>query len=275
MKFGLSIVALWLVFLVGAMAYSISEGTFSVNEKELFLIDDLSLDEVNRAILNSNKDTISIEVKLGGSVEKRPHELLFLFSNNDGLDYPVFPEYNVNTQEAKVTLLINKIPASLKAQERIFVSVIAADDNAEEPNLFTQIVELVPSQELQSSFAYKKPVRLGAASEIHHEFREEASTVNPIVPIFFSAIAGVLLLALFGSWVSILGNSLFAASQGSTFKTAFLATIASVEFAFIKYYLGATIFTTIFYVFLLAGPFLFFGSRALSTLAKQRLAGKA
>lgn len=266
-------VLLWLTLFVGALAYSISEGSFSVNGAELFVIDDLSFDEVHRYTINSQKDVITIDLTLNGDIESRPHQLMYILTNNDGLDFPLFPTFTAATKEAKLKLAVSKIPNALKAEERLFLNLIIADDNKDEANLYTEIVELLPSEDFKANVGYKKADRLGALPEIHHIFREDPKTVNAIIPLIFSAAAGVLLLVLLVAWASVVDGSLFTSPQGSTFKTAFLVTVAALEYTFAKYYLGASIFTTISYVALIAGPYLFFGSKALTELAKQR--GKA
>lgn len=267
MKSSVCAAILWLAVLSGAAAYAVSGGAVYLNDKEVFAV----LGDVQTVEVTSPKDVLSFSVAIGGA--SRPHQLLLLVSNDQGLDFPVYGLYDDGTFVAKVP--VHKLPNALKAQERLTVTLVAANDDADEPNVAVPVAAVALSDGFRETVEHKKPVRLGAAPEIHHIFREDPATVHAIVPLVFSAAAGVLLLGLFAGWTQVLNGAVFGSPQGSTWKAAFLATLAMFEVTFVRYYLGATIFTTIFHVFLLAGPYLFFGSRALSTLARVRATGKA
>lgn len=256
---------LWLPLLAGTLAYSITSGLVSVNGKKAFDYD--TSDTVHRVTLDSIRDKLALSVELKGA-ETQPHQLNYVFSNNAGLDYAVFPKFDSKTSKVSLLLVVNKIPAAL-LQDRVFVYLVAASDQ-KKGNLYTLIGELVPTESLQASVNYKAPERLGAQPEIHHIFKEDPKTVNPVVPIAFSAVAIALFIGLLGAWVSLVGNSLFVANQAIPFKGGFLTTLALFEFTFFRYYLSATIFTTIFSVAALTAPALIFGARALKALTKQR-----
>lgn len=260
-----STTALWLAVLSSVCAYAITGGSVALNDKKLFSVDPASTD-VRRVAIDSEKDVLSFAVNL--DAVSKPHQLVLTLSDGAGLVHPVFASYDGSKATARVA--VHRLPASLKMVERIFVSLVAA--SAGEPNLNEPLVELVPTDEFRLSVEYKKPVRLGALPEIHHIFREDPATVNAFFPVVFSAAAGALLVALFGAWASVLGGSAFGAKQAAVWKSGFLATITLVEVTFVKYYLGATIFTTLFHVFLLGGPCFFFFSRALSAMARVRSA---
>lgn len=261
---------LWLVFIVSAVAYSIESGLVSVNGNKAFdFVPDS--EDVHRVVLESVREKVALSVVLKGNVAEKPHQLNFVFTDNKGLDYATYPLFDTTKKTATSLILVNKIPPALLSQERVFVYIIAADASQKKgQNLYTLLAELVPSESLRASVNYKKPLRLGALPEIHHQFNEDPQTVKPIVPLIFSAVAIALFFVLIGSWFTLVGNSLFVANEGIPFKGGFLTTIALIEFTFVKYYLGATIFTTIFYTAILAGPALVFGSKALKALTKQR-----
>ncbi|KAF3992420.1 hypothetical protein FT663_00700 [Candidozyma haemuli var. vulneris] len=260
----------WLMLLAGAFAYTIKTGTVSVNGDKAFDVVPGS-DTVQRLTLESVRDKVAVSVSLSGANAAKPHQLNYVFSDGKGLDFAVFPSFDSKAQTVSSSLLVNKIPGSLLSQERLFVYLVAADESQKKKgNLYTLVAELVPSDALKASINYEAPTRLGALPEIHHIFREDPKTVTPIVPLFFGGIAVALLVILLGSWVSVLGDSLFVANQSIPFKGGFLTTIALIEFTFFRYYLSETIFTTIFYVGLLTGPALIFGSKALKALTKQR-----
>lgn len=267
MQFSLHAALLWLMLLATGMAYSLKSGSVSVNADKSF---DIVPGSAQRVSLESVRDKVALSVFLQGA-SSRPHQLNFVFTNGEGLDYAVFPLFDESTGKVSALTLVNKIPASLLSLERVFVYAVAADASQKKSqNLNTLVAELIPSEALRASLNYEEPVRLGALPEIHHIFREDPKTVNPIVPIFFSAVAIALLFVLVGSWFGLVGNSLFAARQGIPYKGGFLTTIALFEYTFFRYYLSASIFTTIFYVAVLAGPAILFGSKALKALTKQR-----
>ena len=253
-----------------ALAYAVTGGSVTLNKDTLLEIDP-STQDAHRLTLNSAKDTVSLSVAV--LAKKQPHQLMYMLSDNAGLDHAVFARFQDGNAVADIS--VNKIPAALKKQDRIFVSVIAADSNADETNVNFPVIELVPSETLKESIDHQKPTRLGALPEIHHTFKTDADTVNAIVPIFFSGLAVALAFALLATWGSVLKNELFGAAHGSTWKAALLTTLALFEYTFFQYYLGALIFTTVFTVLMLAGPVLFFGSRALSSLGRSRVQGKA
>ena len=91
------------------------------------------------------------------------------------------------------------------------------------------------------------------------------------MPLAFSAVAGVLTLVLFVVWSSIFGEN-NSNSSGGTYKTGFLVALVAVEHTFLRYYLGASIFTTMSHVLLLVAPSVFLGSKALNVMAKLRAA---
>lgn len=256
---------LWLPLLAGALAYSIKSGHVSVNEVKAFDYD--PSETVHRVTLDSIRDKVALSVQLKGA-ETQPHQLNYVFTNKAGLDYAVYPKFDAKTSKVSLLLVVNKIPAAL-LQDRVFVYLVAASD-AKKGNLYTLIAELVPTESLQASVNYNAPERLGAKPEIHHIFKEDPKTVNPVVPIAFSAVAIAFFVGLLAAWGALVGNSLFVANQAIPFKGGFLTTLALFEFTFFRYYLSATIFTTLFSVAALTAPALIFGARALKALTKQR-----
>lgn len=258
--------ASWLPLLAGALSYTIKSGLVSVNGNKAFDIEPKS-DTVHRVTLDSVRDKLALTVELKGA-QTQPHQLNYVFSNDAGLDHAIFPKFDAKKQTVSLLLLVNKIPAAL-LQDRVFVYLVAASEQ-KKGNLYTLVGELIPTEALQSSVNYEAPDRLGAQPEIHHIFNEDPKTVNPVVPLAFSGVAIALFLGLVGAWFSVVGNSLFVANQGIPFKGGFLTTLALFEFTFFRYYLSASIFTTIFSVAALTAPALIFGARALKFLTKQR-----
>lgn len=272
MRFLVSFVIPILAMVSSSLAYSITARALIIEEGDQSTYESPS-DNVDQMSFDSPKSRVSIAVKLDS--ETQPHQLIFLLTDGNGLDHAIFPEWQ-DDLIARTLFPLGKLPPSLLEAEKIDVVVIAADDNEQEPNLAQRIAELKPSEAFKNlDRDYKEPTRLGAKPEIHHIFRSEEATVNPIVPIIFSVVAGFLLLALLTTWTTTLGDSMFGSLNGSSVKTVLLVVLASFEYTFIKYYLGATIFTTIFHIALLTVPALIVGSKALSLLAKARSSAAA
>ncbi|GEQ68785.1 hypothetical protein JCM33374_g2454 [Metschnikowia sp. JCM 33374] len=255
-----------------ARAYAVTGGTVAINKAPVAEINPNGLNP-ETVVLNSPTDTVSFSVALENPSKTQPHQLMFILSDSNGLDHAVFAKYKSGNAQADIS--VAKIPAALKKGGPIHVSVIAANGDHTEANVEFPVVQLVASDALQSLTSHAKPARLGALAEIHHSFKTDPTTVASIVPVVFSGIAVVLLVVLLGAWTSVLKNELFASPQASTWKAALLSTLAYFEYTFFQYYLGASIFTTIFHAVLVAGPFLFFGSRALTALGKSRAEHKA
>ncbi|OBA22479.1 hypothetical protein METBIDRAFT_39983 [Metschnikowia bicuspidata var. bicuspidata NRRL YB-4993] len=270
MKFSLTLALLALSLVSTAAAYAVTGGSVYVNRGSLLEIDPNSKD-THRITLNSAKDVVSFSLAVQG--DHKPHQLMYMLSDNNGLDHAVFAVYKDGQAVADISA--NKVPSALKKSDRIFVSLIAADALEEEANVIFPVVELIPSDALKESVGSDGPVRLGAQPEIHHVFNTEEPTVNGVVPVVFSAFAVALFVFLVVTWTNVLGNELFAGSPGATWNAALLATLASFEYTFFKYYMGASIFTTAFNSMVLTAPALFFGSRALKSLGQARGDGKA
>lgn len=260
-----AIFAVWLFHLAGTWAYGFFGGHLSLNKQKVADLTPSSSD-VHRLSLDTNNGTISLAIDIGASAA--PHQLAFVYTNKKGLDHTVYASFKHG--QALLDQQIKKIPDVLKLEDRIFVSIVVADSNPNEKNFVQDVLELVPSEELKSSLKYEAPARLGPLPEIHHQFGGEQATVFAVIPILFIGVAGYLVLLLLKTWNDMYTEGSFAARDGSNWKVGYLVVLGFLELTFVSYYLGSSIFLTIFKVALVAGPFLFFGSRALTTLAKQR-----
>lgn len=270
MRFLASFVLPVLTLVSGSMAYSITARALYVDDTPILEYEGPS-DNVDHLTVDSPKSRITLGVKFDSHTQ--PHQLSFLYTDGNGLDHAVYPGWfdDEAGPMGRTVTPIAKLPPSLLAADKVQLYVIAANDDDEVPNL----VQLIADIEFSDAFrdatrGYTAPTRLGAKPEIHHVFRSDQATVNPIIPVAFSAIAAGLLIVLLGAWGTTLGSSLFRSTGESTMKTSLLVILASFEYTFIRYYLGATIFTTIFHVAVLAVPALIVGSKALSLLAKVR-----
>ncbi|CAK7905738.1 dolichyl-diphosphooligosaccharide--protein glycosyltransferase subunit Swp1p [[Candida] anglica] len=258
-----------------AWAYTITEGSVSVGD------DKVEIGEFNAQVVTplsfGAKDKIDVSLKVD-ELSTKPHQAVITIGDGNGLDLSFVPTVLTASNTVKLSIPAAKLPESLKSQLRLFVKVILADkDNS--GNLYRTLAELEPTSELRTSSKYKKAERVGIKPEIHHIFREDPSTVNPIIPLVFIGGAIVLFLGLLIAWTSALSSNLLAHFSDLTglqllYDFSFLSCLFGYEVTFARYYLGASIFTTLFYVFVLAGPSIYFGSRVFRDLAKFRKIGK-
>lgn len=268
MKFTPSVSLLWLLLLSSSLAISVKQATVSLNQEKLY--NGLSLPEkVVSTTIENSKDVIDFKFKIDSST--RPRELILLFSDDNGLDFAVFPRYEASKQTLSTTVAFSAIPQALRRQSKITASIILANKDESDKNVHVKIAEFFPSEVAKEEATTTKAERYGVLPEIHHIFRGEESTINPIIPLVFSAFAGFLGLALFVSWVAAFGQGSID-TRGSTFKVALLVTLIAVEHSFLKYYLGASIFTTLSHVAILVAPSVFFGSKALRAMVQLRCA---
>lgn len=268
MKFTPSLSILWLLLLSGSFAISVKQTSLNLNLQRLY--DGVALPaEAVLATIEDSKDVLEFEFKIDSS--SRPHELILLLSDDNGLDYAVFPRYDSPKSTLSTSVAFSTIPQALRRQSKFTASLILANKDEDDKNVYAKIAEIFPSEEVREEALATKSERYGVLPEIHHIFRSEEPTINSFIPLVFSAVAGVLGLVLFVTWASIFGQGSMDC-RGSTFKAAFLATLIAVEHSFLKYYLGASIFTTLFHVSILIAPSAIFGSKALRAMVQLRSA---
>lgn len=265
-----------LFFISTAIAISLSSAVVKVNDKSIHF-GEISTQEIKQLDLQSTKDKIDIEVYLDG-VTDQPHQTLIMLGNGKGLEFPLFPKFNLDKKALKVTLTANKIPVNIRNLDSILITLIVGK-SGESSNLYKSLGEIVPSKEFQSLVPYKKAERIGYKPEIHHIFRDDIDTVNPFIPIVFIGVDIIVFLGLIGVWISLLGDDMNGLSKSVTSAQAFsngifLLCIVGFEIIFFRYYLGTSIFTTLFHSFVLSIPTIFYGASALKYFANLRRIGK-
>lgn len=258
------------------LAFSIVSGSIKAGNGNLE-IGEFNTQEVKQLAIGP-KDKIDLSLTIDG-LSKKPHQAVVTIGNDLGLEYSVIPKVTPSTNTISVVVPVSQLPGSIKAEDKLFVKVIIADQSSKGANLFKNLAELVPNADLQAANKYKKAERIGIKPEIHHIFKESPSTVGPAVPIIFIFGVITLVLLLLVTWVSTIGFNLFNHSgdiSGAQFinDIAFFLCIVGFEGTFVNYYLGASIFTTLFYSAILGGPSIYFGSRVFRDLAKFRKIGK-
>ncbi|EMG46813.1 SWP1 Dolichyl-diphosphooligosaccharide--protein glycosyltransferase subunit SWP1 [Candida maltosa Xu316] len=260
-----------------AIAYSDLTGKISLNGKSITL-GEFNTQEVKQLTIESPKDVL--EIKLNSKdIEEKPEQIVISLADAD--DSSIVTHYVPTVKGTKITSTIKSIslPEVLKTKDKLILSIIIADSKSEN-NLIRRLVEILPSPDFQATSKHQPKPRIGIQPEIHHIFREDEKTVNPIIPVIFIGIATTLFLGLLASWVGFIGvNDLFRTFKTTSptqlfYNVSFLISIIGFELNFAKYYLGQSIFTTLFYGFILTVPSVYFGVSVLRNLAKNRALGK-
>lgn len=274
----ITLVAGLLQFVAVSLAYTVSEGKVKVGS-QVVEYGEFNTQEIKQLSIDL-KDKIELELTLGGDVAEKPHQLVVTLGNGEGLEASFIPSFIPTSQLVKLSIPIIKIPASLKTQDKLFLHLIAADANHKEPNLHKFLAEVIPEENLKVNTKYEKAPRIGIKPEIHHIFRTDEATVNPVVPLAFIGAAVGLFLVLVASWVGFIGSDLFG-----TFKTitrigfiqhvGFFGSLVAFEVIFVNYYLLTSIFKTLAHVLAVGLPSIYFGSKVLRTLSAQRKVGRA
>lgn len=259
---------LWLLFFSASLAISVNDATLNLNLQRLYNGRSLPAEPV-LATIQSSKDVIDFKFEIGSST--RPRELILLFSDEKGLDFAVFPRFDSSKHTISTSVAFSAIPQALRRQQKITASLVLANKDEIDQNVHVKLIEILPSDEVREEASTTNTERYGVLPEIHHIFREDESTINFIIPLIFSTFAGILTLILFYTWASVFGQGSID-TRGSNFKGAFLAALIAIEHTFLKYYLGASIFTTLFYTSILFVPSALFGSKALKAMVQLRSA---
>lgn len=267
---------LGLFFISTAIAISLSSAVVRVNDKTIHF-GEITTQEIKQLDLQSTKDKIDIEVYLN-EVTDQPHQAIISLGNGKGLEFPLFPKFSMEKKAFKASLTASKIPINIRNLENIIITLIVGKSG--EDNLYMTLGELIPNEEFKGLVAYKKAPRIGYKPEIHHIFREDIKTVNPFIPIVFIGAAIILFLGLIGVWIAQLGDDMNGLTKSiptaqAFSNSVFLLCIVGYEIIFFRYYLGTSIFSTLFQCFVLSIPSIFYGASALKHFAHLRQIGKA
>lgn len=258
-----------------ALAYTVSEGSIKVGSQAIHF-GEFNTQEIKQINIDHPKEKIDIAVKLT-EVTSHPHQLFISISS---VENPSLASHFVPTFTApnlKLSVLVGKLPEVLKVQKLLSIDLIIADSKN---TLYKHLGQIITGEELQNSASYTEKSRIGYKPEIHHIFKEDPATINAFIPVVFIIGAVVLTLALFGSWVGIVGGKALFNSFKTisaiqlSYNVAFLLSIIGFEYSFVKYYLGQSIFTTLSHSFVLGLGAIFFGSKVLRYLGETRKSGK-
>ncbi|EGW34920.1 uncharacterized protein SPAPADRAFT_58049 [Spathaspora passalidarum NRRL Y-27907] len=245
-----SIVIAILNLLVSALALTTLKGTIKINTNLVQF--DSANDEIKQLPIESPKDSILIELK-SDAFSTKPEQIVLSLA--DAATPSIVTHYvpTISDKSIKTTINAAKLPEVLKSKDKLILSIIVAGSQGVE-NTHSKLVEILPSSDFKETSSFVSTPRIGIQPEIHHQFRAEEKTVNQVFPIAFSAVAGFIFLVLLGYWTSFTGAEFARSFKRITsgqllYNVSFLATIIGFELNFVRYYLGQSIFTTLFYGF--------------------------
>jgi oligosaccharyltransferase complex subunit delta (ribophorin II) len=219
--------------------------------------------------------TSKLDITFEVEPKKIPQQLFIKVTNKDGVEtsYKPITQVKENSVTSTFTLSYGKLPKLFTKESQLDISLIAAGSNDDAP-IFTKVGSLQLTDELIAKSPYQRPTRFGPKPEIHHIFSQPSTTVNPTIALVFCALSIACFFILLAAW-GVEGAINFKNFPG--FKLShllFIGLVLNYEVAFFQYYLGSSIFDTIYKVALLTLPTLWAGSKVLNYVGALRLAGE-
>lgn len=266
MKLSLLVVAAPLIATVAGQ-WSVKNGElniFSSGKK----ISSNTFDDTRKLSLSSdNSLEVTFETLKGDKGGQAHQTMMALTDPSTGLEF-FFPASVRPSGKAKVSVNSNKIPKPLHGKALEVSILVGSFDDNKPVQVHAGSALVVASNE-----EHRFPVRLGAKPEIIHEFRPSPRTVPPFIAIAFAGGAVFFSLILFLYWGSIGANVHVlpkALSDSPIGHIGLLVSIASFEAVFILYYLGMSIFDTLFLFAIISPIMIYTGSRALRDIRDRR-----
>lgn len=276
MKFGL-ILGVVAQLAASAFSYSIESGLVRVNE-DILQYGEMEVQLIRLLTLENMKDKLEMEFKLDyKDVSQRPQQFVVTLGDDQAYDLLFVPNYLSSHDVYKLSVPVNKIPVGLRVKDKLFLRAAVGHSGPKKygENLRRNLAEIKFGKDIREAalLTYKPAERFGLKPEIHHQFSSDAPTVNAVVPIVFIGGALVLFLGLLGVWSTLLQDdflSNFSKLSGAQLvnHSVFLTSLVGFVVVFYRYYLGTSIFSTLFHAFILSAPSIFFGSRCLRDLAQ-------
>lgn len=266
----LSIYLLWLISAVFAK-WTVSDGTISVRGGEKLSFDEAITSRI--ALGTSGTLDVSFKTKHDGKAELSHQSMVQLRSQDDhSLNFMYAPSSaKPMTGLVKVAVSHASVPVALQGLYLDMVLLVgsANDDTPLEQKLTSIFVEPTNPDEAE--------LQPGPKPEIHHIFRGAPRTVSKFTAMVFqSAVVGITAIALL-TWVSIAtpGSLGTAFASAPIAHLAFLGSVFGLEATFVRYFVGQSIFTTLFHGAILAPICIVSGSRALREMASRRMSGES
>ncbi|AOA61562.1 ER oligosaccharyltransferase complex subunit delta [Komagataella phaffii CBS 7435] len=207
--------------------------------------------------LYRNQD-IKVEFSLKTDEGKFPQQVALSLDSESASEI-VYPK--LSGSKAQFTIPVKKLSGAIKSQP--FDLTLIAGDVDTSKNLQEFIASILPVEKLTT---YEPPVRLEAKEEIRHIFRQQESTVPAGLSLIFIGGIAAILAGLLITWTvsdSYNLKNFPSSSCQKIWHVLFLGSIVGLEGIFVQYYLGSSIFDTLFKASIVGSVGLVAGSRVL------------
>lgn len=247
-------------------------------------IDVSSTEQVQEIIVEDIGKKIGFKFLLdlsGRDIPKVPGQLSLLTGLPErNLEVPLNPvlsdtdEDNSSMKQVLFNLDLTSLPGAIlhyatKFSEPITLSLIVADSESNGSNIFKPIAN-VQLQDANFADKFVEPERYGVKPEISFTFPDDPKTVNPVIAQVFALIVlacAVLTLLLWAGYGAI---SLEGLSQlNIVYFLGFMGALVGMEYIFFAYYLGVSIFDTIYAATIVGSVGLVVGSMFLRTMRQK------
>ncbi|SCV05076.1 LANO_0G17942g1_1 [Lachancea nothofagi CBS 11611] len=225
------------------------------------------------SIDNANE---TLELNFSINSDETPQQaVLLLGSISEGLETHFEPI--IKTKEGvstyKFTIPIDQLPEPLlllavESRDLLTASLILASEGAVSDNLFVELFDL--SLVFDVDRRLSKSPRLEAMPEIKHIFRGASKTVPAWVAQSTSLIIIACFFLLLVAWVAlgVFSSVSLSCNTKSLYLLAFIGSVCGMEYVFIRYYLGASIFETLEHAFYASLGGILSGAKLLISLTK-------
>ncbi|SCU77393.1 LAME_0A00958g1_1 [Lachancea meyersii CBS 8951] len=230
---------------------------------------------VRPLVIDRANETLEFSFSL--ETENRPEQAVFLLgsvprSAEISFEPIIKTQQNGFTYRFKVP--VEKLPEpllylALESQELLTATLVLANTNGGSDNLFVELFDLKLDFEAGKELSW--PARLESQPEITHLFKGTPKTAPAWITSSTSMVVGACFAVLLVAWMSMgmfSAVSLPLSSSKTLYVLAFIACIVGMEYVFVQYYLGASIFVTLEHAFYVCLGGLFSGAKLLQSFSQ-------
>lgn len=173
----------------------------------------------------------------------------------------------------EANLILRDVSPFVLSSEQIQITVITGDQKETSYAATIDAGTLKPSEKLRADRnTVAKPRRFTERDELFFSFREKPKNLPSLISTQFSFLLLILVVVLILAWNYFDAANASNLTKYSPLSFLFLASIFVFEYYFVEYYLGASIFQSL-YRFAITGLFaIYFGSKTLRDMYKLRMA---
>ncbi|SCU78585.1 LAFA_0A07360g1_1 [Lachancea sp. 'fantastica'] len=218
----------------------------------------------------------TLEVNFSIDTEDAPEQAVLLFGSiSKGVEVsyePIIKNVQSATSTYKFKIPIEKLPEpllylSIVSKEALSATLVLANPNGESSdNMLVELFDVDLVFELEKKPSW--PARMGPKPQITHIFKGTAKTAPAWVTRSTSVIVAACFAAVIVAW-QMLG--IFTAvrlpltNSRTIYVLAFVGSVIGMEYVFVQYYLGASIFVTLEHAFYASIGSLFAGAKLLQS----------